>query len=236
MTALLQTTGLEAGYGAIRVLWGVDIDVAENETVVLLGPNGAGKTTLLKCLVGLLPVQGGSIRFRGSDIARLPARARVRLGLSYMSELGIFPDLTVDENLRLGALFVDGGTARRRRDELYALFPILTEKRRQPGGSLSGGQRKMLGIAKALAAEPRLLVMDEPSAGLSPLLVSTVIKSLERCRAGGLSLLIAEQNVKFLELGDRVFTMEGGRIGFSGTPSAIQADDGLRRAYFGLGV
>jgi branched-chain amino acid transport system ATP-binding protein len=154
MTALLRTTRLEAGYGAIRVLWGVEIDVAENETVVLLGPNGAGKTTLLKCLVGLLPAQGGAIRFRGKDITRLPARARVRLGLSYMSELGIFPGLTVDENLRLGALFVDGRTARRRRDELYALFPILTEKRRQPGGSLSGGQRKMLGIAKALAAEP----------------------------------------------------------------------------------
>ncbi len=234
--SLLHTAGLEAGYGAIQVLWGVEIDVAEHETVVLLGPNGAGKTTLLKCLLGLLPARRGTIRFRGRDIARLPTRDRVRMGLSYMSELGIFPDLTVDENIRLGALFVGNQMARRRRDELYTLFPILVEKRRQPGGSLSGGQRKMLGIAKALAAEPKLLVMDEPSAGLSPLLVSTVIDSLDKCRAGGLSLLIAEQNVKFLELGDRVFTMEGGRITFGGTPAAIQDDDGLRRAYFGLGV
>ena len=236
MTALLQVSGLQAGYGAMQVLWGIDLDVAEHETVVLLGPNGAGKTTLLKTLVGLLPARAGAIRFRGQDIAGLPARARVRLGLSYMSELGIFPGLTVDENLRLGALFVDGAAARRRRDGLYALFPVLAEKRRQGGGSLSGGQRKMLGIAKALAAEPKLLVMDEPSSGLSPLLVSTVIRSLAECREGGLSLLIAEQNVKFLDLGDRVFTLEGGRVAFGGTPAVLRADDGLRRAYFGLGM
>lgn len=234
--SLLETTGLESGYGSIQVLWGVDIAVGGNETVVLLGPNGAGKTTLLKCLVGLLPATGGAIRFAGEDITRMSPRARVRMGLSYMSELGVFPDLTVAENLDLGALFVDRAVARRRRGELYALFPILTEKRNQAAGGLSGGQRKMLGVAKALAAEPKLLVMDEPSAGLSPLMVSTVIDSLAACRSGGLSLLIAEQNVKFLGLGDRVFTMEGGRIAFGGTPAEIQADDGLRRAYFGLGV
>ena len=233
---LLRTTALESGYGSIQVLWGVDIDVAENETVVLLGPNGAGKTTLLKTLMGLLPARAGTITFRGQPVTRLSTRARVRLGISAMSELGVFPGLDVEENLLLGALFVDRRTAKRRREQLYALFPVLAEKRRQASGSLSGGQRKMLGIAKALAAEPKLLVMDEPSAGLSPLLVSTVIQSLNACRAGGLSLLIAEQNVKFLELGDRVFTMEGGRITFGGTPAAIQADDGLRRAYFGLGV
>ncbi|MDT7949942.1 MAG: ABC transporter ATP-binding protein [Acetobacteraceae bacterium] len=234
--SLLETRGLESGYGTIRVLWGVDLAVGENETVVLLGPNGAGKTTLLKCLVGLLPATGGTIRLAGADITRLSPRARVRMGLSYMSELGVFPDLTVAENLDLGALFVDRAVARRRREGLYALFPILTEKRHQAAGGLSGGQRKMLGVAKALAAEPKLLVMDEPSAGLSPLMVSTVIDSLAACRSDGLSLLIAEQNVKFLGLGDRVFTMEGGRIAFGGTPAEIQADDGLRRAYFGLGV
>jgi branched-chain amino acid transport system ATP-binding protein len=233
---LLQTTNLQSGYGAVKVLWGVDMDVRSGETVVLLGPNGAGKTTLLRALMGLLPARGGQIRFAGTDITKLSPRARVRMGLSYMSELGIFPDLTVSENLDLGALFVDRATARRRQQELYALFPILTERRNQAAGGLSGGQRKMLGIAKALAAEPRLLVMDEPSAGLSPLMVNTVITSLSKCREGGLSLLIAEQNVKFLELGDRVFTMEGGRIAFGGTPAEIQADDGLRRAYFGLGV
>ena len=236
MTTLLETSGLTAGYGGVQVLWGVDITVAASETVVLLGPNGAGKTTLLKTLLGLIATRSGTIRFAGQDISRLPPRARVRLGLSYMSELGVFPGLTVEENLDLGALFVARAAARRRREELYALFPILTEKKRQAAGGLSGGQRKMLGVAKALAAEPKLLVMDEPSSGLSPLMVSTVIASLAQCRSGGLSLLIAEQNIKFLELGDRVFTMEGGRIAFGGTPAAIQADDGLRRAYFGLGV
>jgi branched-chain amino acid transport system ATP-binding protein len=236
MTALLETEALEAGYGGVQVLWGVDIAVGESETAVLLGSNGAGKTTLLKTLIGLLPARGGRVRFAGQDITHLPSRRRVRMGLSYMSELGVFPGLTVAENLDLGALYVATATARRRRDELYALFPILTEKRRHLASGLSGGQRKMLGVAKALAAEPKLLIMDEPSSGLSPLMVQTVIASLGRCRRDGLSLLIAEQNVGFLDLGDRVFTMEGGRILFGGTSAGIQADDGLRRAYFGLGV
>ena len=223
--SLLETFDLASGYGTMTVLWDVDVAVAANETVVLLGPNGAGKTTLLKCLIGLQPAKGGTIRFMGENITRMSTRGRVRMGLSYMSELGVFPDLTVAENLDLGALFVDRATARRRRRELYALFPILTEKRNQAAGGLSGGQRKMLGVAKALAAEPKLLVMDEPSAGLSPLMVSTVIDSMATCRSNGLSLLIAEQNVKFLGLGDQVFTMEGGRIAFAGTRAEIQADD-----------
>ena len=234
MTALLRTVGLEAGYGSIQVLWGVDLDVNEGETVVLLGPNGAGKTTLLKCLHGLLPARRGQILFRGQDVAGLPTRARVRLGMSHMSELGVFPALTVADNIHLGGLFVPAAQARARAAELFELFPVLKDKRRQPASGLSGGQRKMLGIAKALAACPRLLVMDEPSAGLSPLMVAAVLRSLASSRAAGLSMLIAEQNVKFLELGDRGFVLEGGRICFGGTPGAMQADDGLRRAYFGL--
>jgi branched-chain amino acid transport system ATP-binding protein len=233
---LLRMAGVEAGYGKIQVLWGVDLDVRRGESVVLLGPNGAGKTTTLKCLQGLLPARGGKIVFDGEDITTSNARRRVQAGLSYMSELGVFPELTIEENLDLGALFVARKVARRRIAQLYDLFPILTERRRHLAGGLSGGQRKMLGIAKAMASEPKLLAMDEPSAGLSPLLVSTVIKSLAALRAEGLSMLIAEQNVKFLELGDRVFTMEDGRVGFTGTPAQIVADDGLRRAYFGLGI
>jgi branched-chain amino acid transport system ATP-binding protein len=233
---LLRMVGVEAGYGKIQVLWGVDLDVRNGESVVLLGPNGAGKTTTLKCLQGLLPARGGRIFFRGKDITQLNARKRVQLGLSYMSELGVFPELTIEENLDLGALFVARRVARRRVAELFELFPILTDRRRHLASGLSGGQRKMLGIAKALAAEPKLLVMDEPSAGLAPLMVSAVIKSLAGFRTGGLAMLIAEQNVKFLELGDRVFTMEKGQVGFSGTPAQISADDGLRRAYFGLGI
>lgn len=235
MSALLETAGLEAAYGTLQVLWGVDLAVGAGETVVLLGSNGAGKTTFMKCVLGLLPARAGRVVFAGEDVTGLPTRRRVERGISFMSELGVFPDLTVAENIDLGALFVKRARARARAAELYELFPALKDKRRQAASGLSGGQRKMLGIAKALAADPKLLVMDEPSAGLSPLFVSTVIRSLGECRTGGLSLLIAEQNIKFLELGDRVYTMEGGRIRFGGTPDAMRADDALRRAYFGLG-
>ena len=235
---LLHAAGLTSGYGKVQVLWGVDLDVAAQETVVLLGPNGAGKTTLLKVLLGLMPAWQGQIRLGAEDITGLRTDHRVRRGISYMSELGVFPGLTIEENIRIGGQFATQVALRARMAELYGVFPDLAGRKRTLAGSLSGGQRKMLGIAKALAAGPRLLVMDEPSAGLSPLFVEQVIAVLRRFRAdgaSGLSLLIAEQNVAFLDLADRVFTLEGGRIGFRGTVEALHADDALRRAYFGLG-
>jgi len=232
---LLAASGIETGYGKVQVLWGAAIDVAERESVVLLGANGAGKTTLLKVLIGLLPAWGGAVRLAGEDITRMRTDHRVRRGLSYMSEIGVFTGLSIAENIRIGGQFVDSATLRRRTEELFAVFPDLAHRRRALAGSLSGGQRKMLGIAKALAAGPRVLVMDEPSAGLSPLFVSQVIDVLGKFRGTGLSLLIAEQNVAFLDLADRVFTLEGGRVGFSGTVAALHADDALHRAYFGLG-
>jgi len=232
---LLQAGGIETGYGKVQVLWGAALDVKERESVVLLGANGAGKTTLLKVLLGLLPAWGGQVRLAGADITRMRTDHRVRRGLSYMSEIGVFTGLSIAENIRIGGQFVDGKTLRRRTEELFAVFPDLAHRRGALAGSLSGGQRKMLGIAKALAAGPRVLVMDEPSAGLSPLFVSQVIDVLGKFRGTGLSLLIAEQNVAFLDLADRVFTLEGGRVGFSGTVAALHADDALHRAYFGLG-
>ena len=241
---LLHAVGLTSGYGKVQVLWGVDLDVATQQTVVLLGPNGAGKTTLLKVLLGLMPAWQGQVHLGAEEITRLRTDHRVRRGISYMSELGVFAGLTIEENIRIGGQFASPAALRARMAELYGVFPDLAERRRTLAGSLSGGQRKMLGIAKALAAEPRLLVMDEPSAGLSPLFVEQVIAVLRRFRAhgtngaiggGGLSLLIAEQNVAFLDLADLVFTLEGGRIGFRGTVEALHADDALRRAYFGLG-
>ncbi len=232
---LLQANGITAGYGKVQVLWGAGLDVAERETVVLLGANGAGKTTLLKVMLGLMPAWAGTVRLGGEDITRLRTDHRVRRGMAYMSELGVFPGLTIEENIRIGGQFVATAVLRTRMQELYGAFPDLAERKRVLAGALSGGQRKMLGIAKALAAGPRVLVMDEPSAGLAPLLVQQVIEVLGRFRTSGLSLLIAEQNVAFLDLADRVFTLEGGRIGFSGTVAALHADDALRRAYFGLG-
>jgi branched-chain amino acid transport system ATP-binding protein len=231
---LLHVAGLEAGYGRVQVLWGVDLAVGKHESVVLLGANGSGKTTLLKTLLGLIQAWRGTIRFAGDDITALRTDHRVRRGIAYMSEIAVFPGLTIEENIRIGAQFLPKREIRARAEELYAIFPALAERRDTLASSLSGGQRKMLGIAKALAGNPRLVVMDEPSAGLSPLFVKEVIRVLGQFRGQGLGLLIAEQNVKFLELADRVYTLDGGRIGFAGTVAAMHENDALRRAYFGL--
>ncbi len=234
MPDLLDAAAIESGYGRVQVLWGAGLRVQAGESVVLLGANGAGKTTLLKVLLGLMPAWGGRIALDGADITRLRTDRRVRQGVAYMSELAVFPGLSIDENMRIGGQFAPAAALRARMDELYATFPDLARRRGAAASSLSGGQRKMLGIAKALSGSPRLLVMDEPSAGLSPLFVSEVLAVLGRFRGTGLALLIAEQNVAFLELADRVYTLEGGRIGFEGTVAALHADDALRRAYFGL--
>ncbi len=232
---LLRADDVSSGYGKVQVLWGAGLAVEAAETVVLLGANGAGKTTLLKVLIGLLPAWSGRIQFRHEDITRLRPDQRVRRRMAYMSELGVFPGLTIEENLRIGGQFAPPAQLRARLAELFETFPALADKRRALASSLSGGQRKMLGIAKALAADPLLLVMDEPSAGLSPLFVAEVIAVLRRFRGSGLALLIAEQNVAFLDLADRVYTLDSGRIGFAGTVAALHQEDALNRAYFGLG-
>ena len=232
--ALLDAKGIDAGYGTMQVLWGVDLDVRPGETVLLLGANGAGKTTFLKSLVGLIEARHGSIKLGGDDVTRMRSSDRMRLGMTYMSELAVFPDLSIEENIRVGAQALGHADPGARVEELYRLFPVLRDKRRNLASSLSGGQRKMLGIAKALAAEPRLLVMDEPSAGLSPLFVKEVIRILSELRGRGLALLIAEQNIGFLEVATRVFVLEGGRIRFSGTVAEMSGNEALHRAYFGL--
>src|ERR1700748_638740 len=215
--SLLDAKGVDAGYGTMQVLWGVDLDVRPGETVLLLGANGAGKTTFLKSLVGLIAARQGTIRLGGTDITHLRSSDRMRLGMTYMSELAVFPDLSIEENIRVGAQALGHADPSARTEELYGIFPVLRDKRRNPASSLSGGQRKMLRLSIALAADPRLLVMDEPSAGLSPLFVNEVIRILSDLRGRGLALLIAEQNIGFLEVATRVFVLEGGRIRFSGT-------------------
>ena len=231
---LLEVAGIAAGYRRLQVLWDVGLLIHEHESVVLLGANGAGKTTLLKAIMSLVEVWAGRIDFAGQDITRLRTDQRVRRGIVFMSETSGFPGLTIEENILIGAQFLPKNRARQRIDELYAVFPALAERRRALAGSLSGGQRKMLGIAKALVGNPRLLIMDEPSAGLSPRYVKEVIGVLAQFREKQLALLIAEQNVKFLVLADRVYTLDNGRIGFAGTIAAMQENDALRRAYFGL--
>jgi branched-chain amino acid transport system ATP-binding protein len=231
---LLEIAGVTAGYRRMQVLWGVDLAIHDHESVVLLGANGAGKTTLLKAIMRLVDIWAGRVDFAGEDITGLRTDQRVRRGIVFMSETSGFPGLTIEENVLIGAQFLPRQRARERMNELYSVFPALAERRRALAGSLSGGQRKMLGIAKALVGDPRLLVMDEPSAGLSPLYVKEVIAVLGQFRSKQLALLIAEQNVKFLALADRVYTLDNGQIGFSGTVAAMQENDALRRAYFGL--
>jgi branched-chain amino acid transport system ATP-binding protein len=233
-TPLLAASGVDAGYGTMQVLWSVDLDVRPGETVLLLGANGAGKTTFLKSLVGLIDARQGSIRLGGDDITRMRSSDRMRRGMTYMSELAVFPDLSIEENIRIGAQALGHANPGARLNELYGLFPVLRDKRRDAASSLSGGQRKMLGLAKAMASEPKLLVLDEPSAGLSPLFVKEVIRILRDLQGKGIALLVAEQNIGFLGVATRVFVLEGGRIRFSGTVAEMSDNEALRKAYFGL--
>ena len=232
--SLLEVRGLESGYGSIQILWGIGFDVGAGETVLLLGANGAGKTTLLRTIVGFLPCRNGSITFEGQRIDALSPDQRIRRGIAFMSELGVFPTLSIAENIRLGGYFLSNAEVRKRSERLFELFPDLAERRHSLAASLSGGQRKMLGIAKVLVSQPKLLLMDEPSSGLAPVFVKHVIDVLKRTIGGGTALLIAEQNVAFLPLATRGFLIDHGRVRLSGPRSMLESDSAVREAYFGL--
>lgn len=230
----LSVKGLRVGYDELQILQDVHLVVGSGEHIVLLGANGAGKTTLLKTLVGVLPTWQGEIEFTGERIETMRTDARMRRGISYISELGIVPNLSIEDNLRLGGYYLTKQETRERMEAMYAKFPVLKARPKALGGSLSGGQRKMLAVAKALMSRPKLVIMDEPSAGLSPLLVSEVIDLLRSFQEEELALLIAEQNVKFLELADRVYVLDNGTIRFSGTVAEMNDNTAVHQAYFGL--
>ncbi|HTU69815.1 MAG TPA: ABC transporter ATP-binding protein [Candidatus Baltobacteraceae bacterium] len=232
--ALLELRGVQSGYGAMQTLWGIDLDVEFGETVLLLGANSAGKTTLLRTIIGLLPCWSGTIRFEGEQIERLSPDQRIRRGIAFMSEQGVFATLTIEENLRLGGYFLSASEVRRRSRHLFELFPDLAKKRRDLAASLSGGQRKMLGIAKVLISHPKLFLMDEPSSGLAPVFVKQVVQVLREAVGTQTALLLAEQNVAFLPLAQRGYLIDGGRVRVSGTRAQLEASDAVREAYFGL--
>ena len=234
MTASLVIEGVQAGSGAMQVLWGVDMQVDPGQTVLLLGANSAGKSTLLRTLIGLLPCTGGRIMLDDERIDKMRPDQRIKRGIAFMSELGVFPTLSIDENIALGGYFMPQAKIRQRREVLFELFPALAEKRRAAAASLSGGQRKMLGIAKVLISEPRLLLMDEPSSGLAPVFVKNVIDALRTAIGDGTSLLIAEQNIAFLDLADRGYLLDHGKVRVSGTRQELEASDAVRETYFGL--
>jgi branched-chain amino acid transport system ATP-binding protein len=232
---VLEIRALRSAYGRIEVLHGVDLQVAAGQLVCLIGANGAGKTTLLRAISGIQPVSQGEIRFEGQNITGLAAEERVRRGIAQVPEgRQIFPSITVEDNLNLGGWLHGGGTAKER-DEIYALFPILYEKRHLAAGGLSGGQQQMLAIGRALMSRPRLLLLDEPSMGLAPVLVEQVFAVIDGLRARGITMLLVEQNAAAaLAKSDFGYVIETGQITHSGPSAALIGDPKLRDAYLGI--
>lgn len=230
---LLEIRGVSSGYGAIQVIWDCTLSVGAGETVVILGSNGSGKTTLLKAVAGMLPLFSGSVMFDGEDVTKLPVYRRARLGLSYVSDSSIYPSMTVRENLLMSSLR-SGSRFGEKIERVHGLFPDLLAFDRQRASALSGGQRKMLMVARAIIAEPKLLVMDEPSSGLSPLFTEKIIEVLSTLKKEGLPMLVSEQNIEFAGLADRLLVLDHGRIVFSGTKEEAEENDSVRNAYFAI--
>jgi len=234
---MLSLAAVSAGYGSMRALFDVSLDVSAGEAVGVIGPNGAGKTTLMRVISGLIPLLGGAITLEGRTVSGLAAHRMVEQGIAHVPEnRRLFPRLTVEENLRIGA-FIPQARAffAEQLDRIYALFPRLKERRAQAAGTLSGGEQQMCAIGRALMSRPKLLLMDEPSAGLAPLVVAQVFELVHRIRAEGLTVLIVEQNVQqVLDVVDRAYLLEVGCIKLSGTAAELKGNDFIRKSYMGL--
>ncbi len=235
---MLRIRNVSAGYAGIAVLHGVSLHVAQGETVCLVGANGAGKSTLLQVVSGLIRPFSGELRFEDVDLATLPPHRIVAAGLVQVPEAReLFPSMTVRENLDLGA-FALRRTAqaeiRANRSRLLELFPVLGQRLEQKAGTLSGGEQQMLAIARALMAKPRLLILDEPSLGLAPLVIKEIFRTLRDLRTEGLTILLVEQNaLAAMRISDRAYVLQAGRMLLSGTAEELQGNDDFRRAYLG---
>jgi branched-chain amino acid transport system ATP-binding protein len=236
VSALLEVEGLEAGYGPLTVLRGVSFTVEQGRIVTILGPNGAGKTTTLRALSGMVRPRG-RIVFDGKSVAGHRPERIARRGIAHVPEgRGTFPGLTVEENLRVGAYARrDGGAVAGDMERCYGYFPVLGERREQPAGSLSGGEQQMLAVARALMQRPRLMLLDEPSLGLAPIVTRGLFENLVRIvREEGTTLLLVEQNASLaLRFADHAHVLEAGRIALSGDAEAMRADESMRRSYLG---
>ena len=231
---ILEVTGVTTFYGAIQALHGVDLQVARGEVVTLIGANGAGKSTLLKTICGDPRARSGSIRLDGADIAHLPTHEIVRRGVAQVPEgRRIFPRMTVFENLQMGATIADPAHFQQDIDRVFAMFPRLAERREQRGGTLSGGEQQMLAIGRALMSRPRLLLLDEPSLGLAPLIVQQIFDAIGRiAREEGVTIFLVEQNAYHaLRLADRGYVLVNGRVRLSGRGSELLANAEVRAAY-----
>ena len=233
---MLSVDGLTSAYGRIEVLHGVSLEVRTGEIVTLIGANGAGKTTLLRAISGVQPIKAGSVRLDGQPIERLPSHARVALGIVQVPEgRQLFTPLSVEDNLRLGAWSRRSADLGSDLAGVYALFPMLAEMRALPAGALSGGQQQMLAIGRALMAKPRLLLLDEPSMGLAPIMVDQILETIRAFRRDGLTVLLVEQNARAaLALADRAYVLETGKITLSGAAAAVRVDPRVREAYLGV--
>jgi branched-chain amino acid transport system ATP-binding protein len=234
---MLELTGIDAGYGAFQALFDVSMRVERGEAVAVIGANGAGKTTLLRVISGLLPVRSGGMRMENTDLRAIAPHRVIETGIAHVPEgRRLFPRLSVEDNLRMGA-FIPAARAKfaERLDYAYSLFPRLKERRTQLAGTMSGGEQQMCAIARSLMSGPKLVLLDEPSMGLAPVVVLQVFDLVRRIRAEGYTVLIVEQNVaQVLKVVDRAYLLEVGRIKASGSASELAASDGIRKAYMGL--
>ncbi len=233
---MLRVEELTSHHGRIQALKGVSVNVEAGELVAVVGSNGAGKTTLLRTISGVQPATGGRVRFAGDDVTRASPHARVRRGIVQVPEgRQVFGTLSVEDNLRLGAVTRKDADLKAETDLIYAQFPILRDRRRQVAGTLSGGQQQMLAIGRALMAKPRLLLLDEPSMGLAPLIVEQVLEVVVRLKREGVTVMLVEQNAfAALSIADRAYVLETGKVAAEGPARALLADDSVRRAYLGL--
>ena len=234
--ALLEMTDIHGGYGGANILNGVNVSIEAHEIGVIVGPNGAGKSTTLKALFGLLTVSQGTVLFDGRDITNKAPEALVRDGLSFVpQEFNVFPTLSVEENLEMGA-FIRRDDFRHLIDKVYGFFPPLKDKRKQAAGELSGGQRQMVAMGRALMTEPKLLLLDEPTAGLSPRYMGEIFERIIEINAAGVGILMVEQNAKqALALAHRGFVLAGGQNRFTGTGAELLADPDVAKSFLGGG-
>ena len=234
---MLQLQSLDAGYGSFQALFGISLEVNAGEAVAVIGPNGAGKTTLMRVISGLIrPIRGG-MQMEGVDLVATPPHRIVELGIAHVPEnRRLFPRMTVEDNLRMGGFVAAARPKfRDRLDFVYQLFPRLRERRQQLAGTLSGGEQQMCAIGRALMSEPRLLLLDEPSAGLAPVVVQQVFGLVDRIRASGLTVLIVEQNVRqVLRIVDRAYLLEAGTLRASGGAGELLQSETIREAYLGV--
>jgi branched-chain amino acid transport system ATP-binding protein len=236
--SLLEVAALEVRYGGIRAVKGIDLEVNEGELVCLIGANGAGKSSTLKAICGLVPTRVGSVRYAGEDLSALPVHELPRRGLALVPEgRGIFPQLTVAENLAMGAYTRRDAAVAEDLERMHNLFPRLRERRSQTAGTLSGGEQQMLAIGRALMSRPRLLLLDEPSMGLAPMLVAKILEVVREIARQGVTVLLVEQNARLaLEIASRGYVMESGAISLAADARSLLADPRVREAYLGEGA